>query len=98
MLMPGASEGALRRARSVVQFLRLLTNDAASDRAAAVGVGLEQARGELEIHDRDRVSDALCDLLRHHLRAAAGSGSFLSFGEPALAHDEAWRALDELRE
>lgn len=98
MLLPGAGEDALRRARSVVQFLRLLTNDAASIRAGAVGVGLEAARGELEIHDRGRMSGALCDLLRHHLRALAGPGSFLAFGEPALAHDEAWRALDELRE
>lgn len=98
MLLPGAGEDALRRARSVVQFLRLLTNDAASIRAGAVGVGLEEARGELEIHDRERMSSAVCDLLRHHLRALAGPSSFLSFGESSLAHDEAWRALDELRE
>jgi two-component system nitrogen regulation response regulator NtrX len=98
LLLPGVGEGALRRARTVVQFLRLLTDDAASMRAGAVGVGLDRARGELEHHDLGKVSDALCDLLRHHLRALAGPGSFLWFGEPALAHDEAWRALDELRE
>jgi len=98
LLLPKSGEEALRRARSVVQFLRLLTNDAGSSRAGAVGIGLEQARGELETHDRSRVSSALCDLLRHHLRALAGPGSFCSMGEPVLAHDEAWRELDELRE
>lgn len=98
MLLPKSGEEALRRARSVVQFLRLLTNDAGSIRAGAVGVGLDQARGELETHDRGRVSSALGDLLRHHLRVLAGPGSFLSMGEPVLAHDEAWRELDELRE
>ena len=97
LLLPGAGEDVLGRARSVVQFLRLLANDAASVRGAAVGVGLDQARGELEVHDRGRLSGALADLLRHHLRALAGSGSFLAFGEPASAHDEAWRVLEELR-
>ncbi|MFN0009529.1 MAG: sigma 54-interacting transcriptional regulator [Planctomycetota bacterium] len=97
MLLPKSGEEVLRHARSVVQFLRLLTNDAGSMRAGAVGVGLDQARAELEAHDRGRVTRALCDLLRHYLRALAGPGSFLSVGEPALAHDEAWRELDDLR-
>ena len=94
LLLPGAGEDVLHRARSVVQFLRLLANDAASIRAGAVGIGLEQARGELEIHDRARLSSALSDLLRHHLRALAGPGSFLAWGEPGSSHEEAWRVLD----
>src|SRR6187549_423891 len=98
LLLPGAGEDVLRRARSVVQFLRLLANDAASIRAGAVGIGLDRARGELEIHDRGRSSSALSDLLRHHLRALAGPGSFLAWGEPTSSHEEAWRVLDELRE
>jgi hypothetical protein len=98
LLLPGAGSGALRRARSVVQFLRLLSDDAASIRAGAVGLGLDEARGELEVHDRGRIENAVCDLLRHNLHALSRPGSFLAWGEPALSHDEAWRALDDLRD
>ena len=97
LLLPGAPEPFLRRARNVVQFLRLLGADAGPARAASVGVGLEQARAELEMQDRARLGRALRDLLRHYLAARASSDTFVAWGEPALGHAEAWRVLDEFR-
>jgi hypothetical protein len=95
ILLPGSDERALSRARGVVQFLRLLSDDACSTRASAVGVGLEQARSELDRQDRCRVESALCDLLRHHLSALSTPDTFLWWGEPALDHHAAWRTLGE---
>jgi hypothetical protein len=98
LLLPDASEATLRRGRSVVQFLRLIANDAVSTRAAVVGLGLDEARCQLEAHDRAGMESALCDLLRHHLRVLSTPGSFLALGEAGLPYDAAWRVLDELRE
>jgi putative methionine-R-sulfoxide reductase with GAF domain len=64
----------------------------------SVGIGLEQARSELEQQDRTRLARALRDLLRHHLGALASSDTFLAFGAPELQHGDAWRVLDEFRE
>ena len=98
VLLPGTPETSLRRARNVVQFLRLLAADVQPSRAFSVGVGLEKARSELEAQDRARLGAALRDLLRHHLVALASSDSFLVWGEPSLSHGAAWRVLDEFRE
>jgi hypothetical protein len=98
VLLPGVPETSLRRARNVVQFLRLLAADAQPSRALSVGVGLEKARSELEAQDRARLGAALRELLRHHLVALASSDSFLVWGEASLSHAAAWRVLDEFRE
>ncbi len=98
VLLPGTSETGLRRARSVVQFLRLLAADTQPSRASSVGVGLEKARVELEAQERARIGAALRDLLRHHLVALASADSFLAWGEPSAGHGAAWRVLDEFRE
>src|SRR5215471_13258894 len=98
VLLPSASETCLRRARNVVQFLRLLAADAQPSCALSVGVGLEKARCELETQNRARIGDALRDLLRHHLAALASADTFLAWGEPSVDHTAAWRVLDEFRE
>ena len=98
VLLPGSSETCLRRARNVVQFLRLLAADARPSCAQSVGVGLEKARCELEAQNRARLGSALRDLLRHHLAALATADTFLAWGDPSLGHGAAWRVLDEFRE
>ncbi len=98
MLLPAADDARLRRARGVVQCLRLLCDDARSSRAGAVAVGLDQARSELESEDRRRVADALVNLLRHQLAALAKPDTFLAWGEPGLDHAAAWRVVDEFRD
>jgi len=98
ILLPGVPEGELRHVRRIVQFLRLLMDDAGSARAGAVALGLEQARSEFEAQDRRRVEEALNDLLRHHLAALATSDTFLEWGKPGLDHASAWRVLDEFRD
>ena len=97
LLLPSADERTQTHARNVVQFLRLLVDDASALRAGAVGLGLDAARGELERQDRRRVQSALADLLRHHLAAVAPSDTFCHSGEPALDHASAWSVLEEFR-
>ena len=98
VLLPAADESCLARARTVVQFLRLISDDARSARAGAVSVGIEPARSELERQDRRRVEAAIDDLLRHHLSALATPDTFLWWGDPSLGHGAAWRVLDEFRD
>ena len=76
----------------------MLTDDALSARAASVGVDFDSARSELERHDARRLTEAVTDLLRHHLHAIAGEDGFAWYGEPALGVQAAWRRLDEFRE
>jgi transcriptional regulator with AAA-type ATPase domain/putative methionine-R-sulfoxide reductase with GAF domain len=98
LLVPDADAQLLGRARNVTRFLRLLTDDAISARAASVGVDFDSARSELERHDAHRLMEAVTDLLRHHLHAIAGDDGFAWYGEPALGVQAAWRRLDEFRE
>jgi DNA-binding NtrC family response regulator len=98
LLVPDADAELLGRARNVTRFLRLLTDDALSARAASVGVDFDSARSELERHDVQRLMEALGDLVRHHLLAAAGDDGFAWYGEPRLGVQAAWRRLEEFRE
>src|SRR5260221_2322018 len=98
VLLPGADEALLKRVRGVVQFLRLISDDARSARAGAVSIGIERARCELERKDRRRVEAALTDLLRHHTTGLATPDTFFWWGEPGLDHASAWRVLDEFRD
>ncbi|MBL8858217.1 MAG: sigma 54-interacting transcriptional regulator [Planctomycetes bacterium] len=95
ILLPDADDQAVRRARDVTRFLRLLSNDAQPAQASAVGVDLERARHELERADRADLLCALNDLLRHYLSAACGPDSFAWFGEAVLDVRSAWRVLGE---
>jgi len=95
LLLPDADDDAVRHARDVTRFLRLLSTDAEPARACVVGVDIERARAELERADRADLEWALCDLLRHHLSAAASEDSFAWFGEPVLDVRGAWRILGD---
>ena len=97
LLLPdvGAAQEAL--ARKLVTCLRLLAHAASPRRASSVQLGLESARSELELSTRERLHEALCDLLIHHLGAARGPESFLELGTAEHAHDEAWGRLGEER-
>jgi hypothetical protein len=98
ILMPSADAALARRARSLVQFLRLISDDSRSTRAGAISVSLDRARSELDDQDRRRIAGALSDLLRHLLAAMAPGDTFLWWGEPGLDHAGAWRLLDEFRD
>jgi DNA-binding NtrC family response regulator len=98
LLLPDADAKAVRRARDVTHFLRLLSDDARPARAQSVGVDLQRARTELERADRADLECALTDLLRHHLAAIQPAESFAWFGEPDLDHVSAWRVLGEFAE
>lgn len=95
LLLPDADATAVRRARDVTHFLRLLSDDARPARALSVGIDLQRARNELERADRADLECALVDLLRHHLMAIQPADSFAWCGEPELDHVRAWRVLDE---
>ncbi len=95
LLLPGSHEAELHRARKVTHFLRLLSDDARSQRAGSVGIDFERASGELERQDRESLEQALQDLLRHHLRPCAESFAWL--GEPELGLQEAWQLAAEFR-
>lgn len=97
LLMPGADAPALRRAREVAQFLRLLCDDARRSRAPAVGLDLEHARGVLEDHGREALERALAYLLRHHLAALQPVDSFQWVGDALLDAAAAWRELEAAR-
>jgi len=98
ILWPGADAAALRRAREVTQFLRLLCDDARRSHAPAVGIDIERARGVYDDHGRAAVEQALTDLLRHHLRAIAHADSFLCAGDPAAELAPAWREVEQARD
>ncbi len=98
ILWPGADAAALRRAREVTQFLRLLCDDARRSHAPAVGIDLERARGVFDDHGRAAVEQALTDLLRHHLRAIAHTDSFLCVGDPTADLAPAWREIEQARD
>jgi hypothetical protein len=95
LLLPGSHEADLHRARKVTHFLRLLSDDARSQRAGSVGIDFERASGELERQDRESLEQALEDLLRHHLRPRAES--FVWLGEPKLGLQAAWQLAAEFR-
>src|SRR5436190_15361555 len=95
ILLPDADDAAVRPARDVTRFLRLLTNDAEPAHASTVGVDLERARVELESSDRSDLECALNDLLRHYLAAAVDADSFAHFGDTGLDVRAAWRVLAE---
>ncbi|MBL8861324.1 MAG: hypothetical protein JNK02_04855 [Planctomycetes bacterium] len=97
LLLPGADEAALRRARGLTQFLRLLVDDARRSRAPAVGLDLERARGALESASRLALVRALEDLLRHHLIAVRDVDSCGWPGEAALSAAAAWREVEAAR-
>ncbi len=97
LLLPGADAAALRRAREVTQFLRLLCDDARRSNAPSVGLDLERARGVLEDHGRDALERALSDLVRHHLSAVQPPDSFAWAGEPELDAAQAWREVELAR-
>ena len=97
LLMPGADALALRRARGVTQFLRLLCDDARRSHAPAVGLDLQRARGVLDVHAREAIERSLSDLLRHHLNAVQAEDSFLWAGEAEVDVATAWRAVDQAR-
>jgi hypothetical protein len=93
ILLPDADAQSVRRARSVTQFLRLLSDDAEPAHAATIGVDLQRARTELERAERADLECALVNLLRHHLRALTPADSFAWHGEPTSDAQSAWRAL-----
>ncbi len=95
ILLPDADAAAVRRARDVTHFLRLLSDDARPAQAGTVGVDLDRARSELERADRADLECALTDLLRHYLTAACDPDSFAWFGEPSMDVRAAWRVLGE---
>ncbi len=98
LLLPDAEANVMNRARDVTHFLRLLSDDALSARAASVGIDWERARRELEQHDLRRLTQGIKDLLRHHLIAIADGESFAWYGEPVLGVQGAWRLLDDFRD
>ncbi len=97
LLLPGADARALRRAREVTQFLRLLCDDARRSGAPSVGLDLERARGVLDDHGRDALERALSDLLRHHLAAVRCVDAFVWAGEPEIDAAQAWRDVEIAR-
>lgn len=97
LLLPGADNPALRRAREVTQFLRLLCDDARRSHAPAVGLDLQRARGVLDDHAREALERALSDLLRHYLAAVQPLDAFLWPGDPDLDAARAWREVEAAR-
>jgi transcriptional regulator with AAA-type ATPase domain len=98
LLLPDAEPPLMQRARDVTHFLRLLSDDAHSARAASVGIDWDRARTELEEHDVRRLVRALTDLMRHHLNAISAGDSFAWCGETALGVQAGWRLLEEFRD
>lgn len=97
LLLPGADAAALRRAREVTQFLRLLCDDARRSNAPSVGLDLERARGVLNEHGRDALERALSDLVRHHVSAVQHADSFAWAGESEIDAAQAWREVEIAR-
>ena len=82
LLLPGAGEDVLRRARSVVQFLRLLANDAASIRAGAVvrRIMVPAAPARLQLHRLHRaglenlaIAERICIAVPELVELASGA-------------------------
>jgi hypothetical protein len=97
LLLPGADERVLQRARDVVRFVRLLASDAARTTPAPAAVALEPAGLELEEASRRSVLEALEELLRALCAAAAPADSFAWFGRPKESYAGAWGLLVERR-
>ncbi len=97
MLMPGADVLAMRRAREIAQFLRLLCVDARRNCDRAVGLDLEHARGVLLEEGRAALERALEDLLRHHAVAVQPLDTFAWSGDPRTSSADAWREVEAAR-
>jgi len=97
MLMPGADAPALRRAREIAQFLRLLCVDARRSCDRGVGLDLEHARGVLLEEGRAALERALEDLLRHHAVAVQPLDTFAWPGDPRTSSADAWREIEAAR-
>lgn len=97
MLMPGADATALRRAREIARFLRLLCVDARRSCDRAVGLDLEHARGVLLEEGRATLERALEDLLRHHAVAVQPLDTFAWPGDPRTSSADAWREIEAPR-
>ncbi|MBK7643187.1 MAG: sigma 54-interacting transcriptional regulator [Planctomycetes bacterium] len=97
LLLPSAEPELARRARSTVQFLRLLAADARAETAGRVAVDFERARGDLEGHFQLELRAALVELLRSYLAHALGADSFLWLGSPRCESHDCWALLLEAR-
>jgi len=97
MLMPGADALALRHAREIAQFLRLLCVDARRSCDRAVGLDLEHARDVLLEEGRAALERALEDLLRHHAVAVQPLDTFAWPGDPRTSSADAWREIEAAR-
>lgn len=98
LLLPGADGSALARAKAVVTFARLLASDASRTTPMPAGVALGPASQELEETSRHAVLEAIEDLLRAFLDAAAPIDSCAWFGPLRGSYASAWAALVDRRD
>lgn len=93
VLLPEVSSAVRAEVGRIVNVLRLLRADTSASASPRAAIPFDRARGELSRQDGEQQARALEDLLRHHLAAHFGSGSFAWLGEPLLGVQAAWRAL-----
>jgi hypothetical protein len=97
LLLPGADERALQRARNVVRFVRLLASDAARATPSPAAVALEPAGLELEEASRRSVLEAIEDLCIRLCASATPADSFAWFGQARESYAAAFGLLVERR-
>jgi len=97
LLLPDAEPALARRARDMVQFLRLLVADGRGEPASRVGVDFEVARLDLEGGARRELRTALLEIVRQHLAHATGCDSFAWCGAPRVELQACWTLVTETR-